>query len=76
REAELDALFGPAARAPERPTVTVLRPDDPALVPDADHEAVTVTSVVPAGGGASAEEAEEYEAHAGRLVRAAERAVP
>ncbi|CAL9293348.1 MULTISPECIES: phytoene desaturase family protein [Streptomyces] len=76
REAELDALFGPASRAPERPTVTVLRPDDPALVPDADHEAVTVTSVVPAGGGASAEEAEEYEVHAGRLVRAAERAVP
>jgi phytoene dehydrogenase-like protein len=31
------------------PTVTVLRPDDPAQRPDAEHEAVTLTAVVPAG---------------------------
>ncbi|GAA4995976.1 NAD(P)/FAD-dependent oxidoreductase [Kitasatospora paranensis] len=28
---------------PDGPTVQVLRPDDPALVPDADHEAVSLT---------------------------------
>lgn len=70
REAELEALFGPAPGLPARPTVTVLRPEDPALVPDADHEAVTLTSVVPAGGEGDTED------HAGRLVEAAERAVP
>ncbi|MFH9572767.1 phytoene desaturase family protein [Streptomyces sp. NPDC017230] len=70
RAAELDALFGPAPGVPARPTVTVLRPDDAALVPDADHEAVTLTSVVPAGGGADAGDL------AGRLVEVAERAIP
>ncbi|MGW4923311.1 phytoene desaturase family protein [Streptomyces parvulus] len=69
-EAELEALFGPEPFMPGRPTVTVLRPDDPALVPDADHEAVTLTSVVPARATPDAEEA------AGRLVDAAERAMP
>ncbi|MZD54542.1 NAD(P)/FAD-dependent oxidoreductase [Streptomyces sp. SID5606] len=69
-EAELEALFGPEPFMPGRPTVTVLRPDDPALVPDADHEAVTLTSVVPARATLAAEEA------AGRLVDAAERAMP
>ncbi|MTE18658.1 NAD(P)-binding protein [Streptomyces sp. TRM43335] len=35
--------------APGEParTVTVLRPDDPALVPDGDHEAVVLSMVVP-----------------------------
>ncbi len=47
RDAELDALAG--GRLPAEPTVTVLRPDDPALVPDAGHEAVTVTAMTPAG---------------------------
>ncbi|MET9162789.1 NAD(P)/FAD-dependent oxidoreductase, partial [Streptomyces parvulus] len=69
-EAELEALFGPEPFMPGRPTVTVLRPDDPALVPDADHEAVTLTSVVPARATPDAEEA------AARLVDAAERAMP
>ncbi|MGW5008203.1 phytoene desaturase family protein [Streptomyces parvulus] len=69
-EAELEALFGPEPFMPGRPTVTVLRPDDPALVPDADHEAVTLTSVVPARATPDAEQA------AGRLVDAAERAMP
>jgi phytoene desaturase len=70
REAELDALFGSAPRMPADPTVTVLRPEDPALVPDAGHEAVTVSSVVPAGDGRDAEDRAE------RLVEAAERAIP
>ncbi|MEQ8144313.1 NAD(P)/FAD-dependent oxidoreductase [Streptomyces sp. OP7] len=68
REAELEALSG-AAGLPAEPTVAVLRPDDPALVPDAGHEAVTVTAVVPAGSAG----AEEY---AERMVAAAGRAVP
>ncbi len=48
--------------------MTILRPDDPGLVPDSDHEAVTLTSVVPAG--ADAKDRAE------RLVAVAERAVP
>ncbi|MFE7906922.1 phytoene desaturase family protein [Streptomyces albogriseolus] len=67
REAELDALAG--GRLPAEPTVTVLRPDDPALVPDPGHEAVTVTAVTPAG----ADGVEEY---AERMVTAAARTVP
>ncbi|MFG2333808.1 phytoene desaturase family protein [Streptomyces sp. NPDC048604] len=53
-----------------RPTVTVLRPGDPALVPDGEHESVTVTATVPT--------APEHEgaAYAGPLLEAAERAVP
>ncbi len=70
REAELDALSG--GGLPAEPTVTVLRPDDPALVPDAGHEAVTVTAVTPAG----AAGADAYAAYAERMVAAAVRAVP
>lgn len=69
-DGELDALFGPEPRMPARATVTVLRPDDPALVPDGDHEAVTLSSVVPAGRRVDAEDGAE------RLVDAAERAIP
>ncbi|WP_175412360.1 NAD(P)/FAD-dependent oxidoreductase [Streptomyces sp. TRM64462] len=39
----------------ERPTVVVLRPDDAGLRPDGEHEAVTVTATVPAGGPFSSE---------------------
>ncbi|MFD3535775.1 phytoene desaturase family protein [Streptomyces sp. NPDC058664] len=53
-----------------RPTVTVLRPDDPALRPDADHESVTVTATVRTSG------EQEWEAFAGRMVEAAGHAVP
>ncbi|MGW0789386.1 phytoene desaturase family protein [Streptomyces sp. NPDC002911] len=41
---EQEAVFG--GRTAERPTVTVLRPDDPATRPDAEHEAVTLTATV------------------------------
>ncbi|MFE9742560.1 phytoene desaturase family protein [Streptomyces sp. NPDC006477] len=57
----------------ERPTVTVLRPDDPALRPDADHESVTVTATVPT---AAERDAAGWEAFAERMVEAAGRAVP
>jgi phytoene desaturase len=69
REAELDALFGGAAGT-THPTVTVLRPDDPGLVPDADHEAVTLTTVVPARPG------EPYGDLAENMITVAGRAVP
>ncbi|MFI8366332.1 phytoene desaturase family protein [Streptomyces sp. NPDC085466] len=52
------------------PTVTVLRPDDPALRPDAGHEAVTVSALVH---GLPAEERQEL---AARMVEAAARTVP
>ncbi|MFJ8543248.1 phytoene desaturase family protein [Streptomyces sp. NPDC093586] len=68
RAGELDSLFGAAPDVPAAPTVTILRPDDPGLVPDADHEAVTLTAVVPAGA--------DVEGRAERLVTVAERAVP
>ncbi|AZM62770.1 MULTISPECIES: phytoene desaturase family protein [unclassified Streptomyces] len=71
REAELAALSGATPGGlPEHPTVTVLRPDDPALVPDAGHEAATVTAVVPAGVAAPAEDCAE------KLITAAGRAIP
>ncbi|MDH6134748.1 phytoene dehydrogenase-like protein [Kitasatospora sp. MAA4] len=47
RADELDALFGPTARLCDRPTVQVLRPDDPSLRPDDNHECVTLTVTVP-----------------------------
>ncbi|MFI1163841.1 phytoene desaturase family protein [Streptomyces sp. NPDC020801] len=87
RGAELDALFGPAAPGlPGHPTVTVLRPGDPALVPDPEHEAVTLTATVAALPGAPGEPGEPGEgdragrevmdAQADRMITAAERAVP
>ncbi|MDR6973339.1 phytoene desaturase [Streptomyces sp. 3330] len=69
RDGELESLFGVTPSVPARPTVTVLRPDDPALVPDGGHEAITLGAVVPAG-------AEIDDAHVDALVAAAERAVP
>jgi phytoene dehydrogenase-like protein len=77
REAELDALFGTPPGTAGAPTVTVLRPDDPGLVPDAGHEAMTLTATVPArpdpGNCAGSE---VFEHHADGVVAAAERAVP
>ncbi|MFE6711177.1 phytoene desaturase family protein [Streptomyces sp. NPDC057695] len=56
-----------------RPTVTVLRPDDPALRPNTDHEAVTVTATVPTS---PERDAAGWEAFADRMVEAAGQAVP
>ncbi len=73
RTAELDFLSG-GSGAPARPTVTVLRPDDPALRPDGGHESVVVSAAVPAGVGWEAAGVAERFAD---LVRtAAEAAVP
>lgn len=48
RQDELDRLFGERPGLPGSPTLAVLRPDDPGTVPDAAHEAVTLTATVPA----------------------------
>ncbi|MFF2849464.1 phytoene desaturase family protein [Streptomyces sp. NPDC058001] len=74
RDAELDAVFGTAPGPPERPTVTVLRPGDPAGVPDAEHEAVTLTTTVPShrADGPPA----DHDRQADRMIEAAERAIP
>ncbi|WP_086726519.1 phytoene desaturase family protein [Streptomyces carpinensis] len=76
-ESELDALFGTAPEMPARPTVTVSRPDDPALVPDLEHEAITLTATVPAlREGEGRADSAAWEAQADRMITAAERAVP
>ncbi|MEV1062178.1 NAD(P)/FAD-dependent oxidoreductase [Streptomyces sp. NPDC050263] len=69
REAELESLFGTTPSVPARPTVTVLRPGDARLVPDGDHESVTLSAVVPSG-------ARIRDEHLEALVAGAERAVP
>ncbi|MGW6460360.1 phytoene desaturase family protein [Streptomyces sp. NPDC055078] len=48
--AEAGAVFG--GRIAERPTVTVLRPDDPRTRPDDAHEAITLSATVAGHGGA------------------------
>lgn len=53
----------------ERPTVTVLRPDDASVVPDPDHEAVTLVVTVARG-------ARVTDADVERVVDAAGHAVP
>ncbi|MEU6662951.1 NAD(P)/FAD-dependent oxidoreductase [Streptomyces sp. NPDC046821] len=69
RDAELTALFGGGTAVAERPTVTVLRPDDASVVPDAEHEAVTLTVTVPRG-------ARVTDADVDRVIEVAARAVP
>ncbi|WP_395573625.1 phytoene desaturase family protein [Streptomyces sp. BK79] len=77
RDTELECLFGTTPGMAARPTVTVMRPDDPGLVPDADHEAVTLTAVVPARGSESDGAAREvFARHAESLIGVAERAIP
>ncbi|KND38684.1 phytoene desaturase family protein [Streptomyces acidiscabies] len=70
REAELASLFGTTPTPPAAPTVTVLRPDDPTLTPDAEHEAMVLTATVPAGVEG------DHEVTAEAMLTAAERAVP
>lgn len=48
-EAELDFLASPGGDPLPVPTVTVLRPDDPALRPDDGHESAVVWATLPAG---------------------------
>ena len=63
------------------PMVTVLRPDDPVLVPDRDHESVTLTVTVPAAAwtGAVTEDTQavqKAEVFADRIVAMAGAALP
>ncbi|MFG2296724.1 phytoene desaturase family protein [Streptomyces sp. NPDC048603] len=60
----------------ERPTVTVLRPGDPAQVPDAGHEAVTLTAVCAPQGVLDWADASLVARYTEELLGAAERAVP
>ncbi|MFI5676140.1 phytoene desaturase family protein [Streptomyces cellulosae] len=72
REGELEFLFGPDHLMTGGPTVTVLRPDDPGMVPDAEHEAITLTAVFPAGH----PEPEAVERYTDAMLAAADQAVP
>ncbi|MFF1958643.1 phytoene desaturase family protein [Streptomyces sp. NPDC058220] len=65
-----------AGRTAERPTVTVLRPDDAGTRPDADHEAVTVTATVAPHGPVDWSDGALRERYADVLVAAAGAAVP
>ncbi|MFJ5800375.1 phytoene desaturase family protein [Streptomyces decoyicus] len=79
RTAELAGVFGdgPGLRTPcDRPTVTVLRPDDPASRPDDAHEAVTLTATVAPHGPVDWHDGEAVAAGAERMTEIAEAAVP
>ncbi|MFF7749879.1 phytoene desaturase family protein [Streptomyces sp. NPDC007971] len=72
--AELDFLVSPGGGEPVCPTVTVLRPDDPALRPDDAHESVVVSAVVP--GEAGRQDAGTVRRYTDFLLEAAGSAVP
>lgn len=75
-DAEAASVFGDGPREPyERPTVTVLRPDDPGLRPDEGHEAVTLTATVAPSGTVHWDESTAGR-QADRMVEAATAAVP
>lgn len=65
-----------AGRMAQRPTVTVLRPDDAATRPDGDHEAVTVTATVAPQGPVDWTDGALRERYADVLMAAAGAAVP
>ncbi|WP_097226183.1 NAD(P)/FAD-dependent oxidoreductase [Streptomyces sp. OV198] len=69
RAEELDRIFGERPGFSSSPTVTVSRPDDPALAPGAEHEAVTLSVTVPSGLSVS-------EADVEGVLGVAERAIP
>lgn len=72
--AEREAVFG--GRLAARPTVTVLRPDDPSTRPDAAHEAVTLVATVAPHGPVDWTDAALRERYADTLINAADAAVP
>jgi phytoene dehydrogenase-like protein len=73
RTAELDFVSRRSGR-PALPTVTVLRPDDPALRPDEDHESVVVSAVLPSD--EERGEDDNAERFTDLVVQAAETALP
>ncbi|KPC81369.1 MULTISPECIES: phytoene desaturase family protein [Streptomyces] len=72
--AERDAVFG--GRTAELPTVTVLRPDDPATRPDGEHEAVTLMVTVAPHGPVDWTDAGLRERFADAVIGRASEAVP
>ncbi|MFI6683602.1 phytoene desaturase family protein [Streptomyces sp. NPDC050485] len=72
--AEARAGFTGPHAAP--PTVTVLRPDDPTVRPDDDHEAVTLTATVAPHGPVDWSEGALVRRYTDDLIAAAVRAVP
>jgi phytoene desaturase len=74
REAELDFLASPGGDDPRCPTVTVLRPDDPALRPDGEHESAVVSAVLSSEAGW--EEESTVRRYTDFLLTAVESAVP
>ncbi|MEU6850784.1 NAD(P)/FAD-dependent oxidoreductase [Actinacidiphila alni] len=78
RDRALAWTFDAAEPAGAAPEVTVLRPADPALCPDAEHEAVTVRMAVPpqGAGGLDWTAPGAADAVAERAVTAAQAAVP
>ncbi|MGP3631867.1 phytoene desaturase family protein [Streptomyces sp. 24-1644] len=73
-DAERDAVFG--GRIAERPTVTVVRPDDPSTRPDEAHEAVTLMATVAPHGPVDWTDAALRERFADTVIGAACAAVP
>lgn len=65
-----------ASKLAARPTVTVLRPDDPSTRPDAAHEAVTLMATVAPHGAVDWTDAALRKRYADTLIDAAEAAVP
>ncbi|KPC61734.1 phytoene desaturase family protein [Streptomyces chattanoogensis] len=79
RAAELAGVFGDGSgrRGPcARPTVTVLRPDDPTTRPDDGHEAVTLAATVAPPGPVDWSDRETLVREADRMTGIAEAAVP
>ncbi|WP_310727687.1 NAD(P)/FAD-dependent oxidoreductase [Streptomyces sp. N2A] len=80
RAAELAGVFGDGSGGPRtlcaRPTVTVLRPDDPTTRPDGEHEAVTLSATVAPHGPVDRLDGAAVEEAADRLTAVAEAAVP
>jgi len=72
--AEQEAVFG--GRIAAHPTVTVLRPDDPATRPDEAHEAVTLTATVAPHGPVDWTDPAVRQRFADALVERAGAAVP
>ncbi|MEV6328238.1 NAD(P)/FAD-dependent oxidoreductase [Streptomyces sp. NPDC051909] len=67
---EAEAAHRTVVHVGDRYSVTVLRPDDPALRPDDAHESVTVTSTVHTSG------SDDWQDQAAWMLDAAERAAP
>ncbi|MFD5542906.1 phytoene desaturase family protein [Streptomyces sp. NPDC127079] len=73
-QTELDLLVAPGGDRPVRPTVTVLRPDDPVLAPDGDHESVVLSAVL--SGEAGWERESTARTYTDLLLEAAEAVLP